>query len=67
MRLEANPEGAAPGETGASCSSEKAETSEVKASRLTPGAGSPSHVWACRQLHRTPPHFRPFVIDAYDF
>ena len=43
IRLEENPEGAAPGE--ASCSPEKAQTGEAKACRPTPGAGSPRHGW----------------------
>jgi len=45
IRLEANPEGAAPGEAAASCSPEKAQTGEAKACRPTPGAGSPRHGW----------------------
>ena len=45
IRLEENPEGAAPGEAAASCSPEKAHTGEAKACRPTPGAGSPRHGW----------------------
>ena len=54
MRLGANPEGAAPGEAAASCSSKKAQTGETKACRPTPGIGSPHHGWG---LPPAPSHF----------
>ena len=48
MRPEAKPVESAPGEAGASCSPEKAQTGDVKACRPTPGAGIPRHGWGLR-------------------